>query len=357
MKIGSEETKFLEIKHFPDNLKAKNVIFVVGDGAGFSQVTLSRIVIGGLDYRLAIDQLPIQGASLTHPFGNVVTDSAAAGTAWATGNKTKNRYLSVDLNKDNLKTLPEILSEKGYLSGLVATSSITHATPAAFYAHIDSRYETIEIAKQLLFSPINIALGGGLEFFDLKEVDETHVLINKKNYLKFDFKNNKKILGLFDEDGIVRSSKNPTQQEMTNFALKQLDMDQSECTGFFLMTEGSQIDWAGHDNDAEKMVTEFQDFDNTISDLINFVTEDEETLLIITADHETGGLQILRQSNDRVTFQWGTGRHTGAPVGVYAYGPGAENFTGLMDNTDIHYKILDALDYQNLEDKTCDLYQ
>ena len=144
MKIGSKETKFLEIKHFPDNLKAKNVIFIVGDGAGFSQVTLSRIVIGGLDYRLAIDQLPIQGASLTHPYGNVVTDSAAAGTAWATGNKTKNRYLSVDPNKDNLKTLPEILSEKGYLSGLVATSSITHATPAAFYAHIDSRYETIE---------------------------------------------------------------------------------------------------------------------------------------------------------------------------------------------------------------------
>ena len=357
MKIGSEETKFLEIKHFPDNLKAKNVIFVVGDGAGFSQVTLSRIVIGGLDYRLAIDQLPIHGASLTHPFGNVVTDSAAAGTAWATGNKTKNRYLSVDPNKDNLKTLPEILSEKGYLSGLVATSSVTHATPAAFYAHIDSRYETIKIAKQLLSSPLNIALGGGLEFFDLNEVDETHVLIDKKNYLKFDFKNNKKILGLFDEDGIVRSSKNPTQQEMTNFALKQLDMDQSECTGFFLMTEGSQIDWAGHDNDAEKMVTEFQDFDNTISDLINFVTEDEETLLIITADHETGGLQILRQNNDRVTFQWGTSRHTGAPVGVYAYGPGAENFTGLMDNTDIHYKILDALDHQNLEDKTCDLYQ
>ena len=90
--------------------------------------------------------------------------------------------MSVDPNKDNLKTLPEILSEKGYLSGLVATSSITHATPAAFYAHIDSRYETIEIAKQLLSSPINIALGGGLEFFDLKEVDETHVLINKKNY-------------------------------------------------------------------------------------------------------------------------------------------------------------------------------
>ena len=357
MKIGSEKTKFLEIKNFPDNLKAKNVIFVVGDGAGFSNVTLSRIVIGGLDYRLAIDQLPIQGASLTHPFGNVVTDSAAAGTAWATGNKTKNRYLSVDSNKENLKTLPEILSEKGYLSGLVATSSITHATPAAFYAHIDSRYETIQIAKQLLSSPINIALGGGQEFFDLKMVEETHVLIDKKNYLKFDFKNNKKILGLFDEDGIVRSSQNPTQQEMTNFALKQLDMDQSECTGFFLMTEGSQIDWAGHDNDAEKMVTEFQDFDNTISDLINFVTEDKETLLIITADHETGGLQILRQNNDRVIFQWGTARHTGAPVGVYAYGPGAENFTGLMDNTDIHFKILDALDHQNLEDKTCDLYR
>ena len=348
MKIGSEETKFLEIKHFPDNLKAKNVIFVVGDGAGFSQVTLSRIVIGGLDYRLAIDQLPIQGASLTHPFGNVVTDSAAAGTAWATGNKTKNRYLSVDPNKDNLKTLPEILSEKGYLSGLVATSSITHATPAAFYAHIDSRYKEIEIANQLLESPIKVALGGGKEFFDLDKVNAEHTLLLSKTELK-SINSKSKIIGLFDEDGIKRSPEKPTQLDMTKFALSHLEQSTKNCSGFFLMSEGSQIDWAGHSNDTNYLINEFIDFDNTIKDLINFVTIDENTLLIVTADHETGGLQVLKQEKGKIIIQWLNGKHTAQPVTVHAYGPGANLFTGLMDNTEIHNKILEIINYKNLK--------
>ena len=103
------------------------------------------------------------------------------------------------------------------------------------------------------------------------------------------------------------------------------------------MTEGSQIDWAGHDNNASEMIEEFRDFDLTIKDLINFVNENKETLLIVTSDHETGGLQILRQNDDNVVIQWGTGRHTSIPVGVQAYGPGAELFQGLMDNTCLLY--------------------
>ena len=103
------------------------------------------------------------------------------------------------------------------------------------------------------------------------------------------------------------------------------------------------------------MIEEFKDFDETIMDLINFVTEDQETLLIITADHETGGLKILNQKNGFALFKWATGSHTSEPVGVYAYGPGAELFNGMMDNTDIHYKILEAIDYMNLDDTVCDL--
>ena len=139
---------------------------------------------------------------------------------------------------------------------------------------------------------------------------------------------------------------------MTNFALNHLN---KQCNGFFLMTEGSQIDWAAHDNDANKMIEEFKDFDLTIRDLINFVNEDNETLLIVTSDHETGGLQILKQDDDKVLVQWGTGRHTSIPVGVHAYGPGAELFQGLIDNSDIHYKILDAIVYKNLDNQSCNI--
>ena len=353
IEIGSKETQHLKIKDFPGSLKAKNVILVVGDGTGLNQITASRLAIGGPDHKLSIDQLPHQGISLTHSFDDIYTDSAAAATAWATGFKTKNKYLSINAEKKKLKTILEMLDSKGYLSGIVATSSVTHATPAAFYSHIDYRYKEIEIANQLVNSSVNISLGGGQEFFDLDELKKTHHLLTNKEALKKNFITSKRIIGLFDKDGIVRSPDKPSQREMTNFALEQLK--NNKCSGFFLMTEGSQIDWAAHDNNIVKMIEEFKDFDETIMDLINFVTEDQETLLIITADHETGGLKILNQKNGFALIQWGTGSHTSEPVGVYAYGPGAELFNGMMDNTDIHYKILEAIDYMNLDDAVCDL--
>ena len=352
VKIGSKETEFIEIKDFSDDLKAKNIILVIGDGVGPNQITLSRIAIGGLDFRLFIDQMPYHGTSLTHSYDNAYTDSAAAATAWSTGFKTKTRYLSLNPDKKILETVVELLNKKGYASGVVATSSVTHATPAALYAHIDNRYEYKEIANQLINSSIHIALGGGRKLFDLNKINDTHHVLTSKESLQLNFDYSKKLIGLFDDDGIERSNEKPTQRQMTNFALKHLN---KQCNGFFLMTEGSQIDWAGHDNDANKMIEEFRDFDLTIKDLIKFVNKNNDTLLIITSDHETGGLQILKQDNDNVIIQWGTGRHTSTPVGVHAYGPGAELFQGLMDNTDIHYKMLEAIDYKNLENQTCNI--
>ena len=350
--IGTNETEVIEIKNFSDNLKAKNIILVIGDGVGPNQITLSRIAIGGLDHRLFIDQMPYHGTSLTHSYNNAYTDSAAAATTWSTGHKTKNRYLSLDPDKEVLETIVEMLHKKGYASGIVATSSVTHATPAALYAHTDSRYEYKNIANQLINSPIDIALGGGKELFDLNKINDTHHVLTAKESLQLNFDYSKKLIGLFDDDGIQRSNEKPTQRQMTNFALEHLN---NQCNGFFLMTEGSQIDWAGHDNDANKMVEEFRDFDLTIKDLIKFVNKNSNTLLIVTSDHETGGLQILKQDGDKVIIQWGTDRHTSIPVGVQAYGPGAELFQGLMDNTDIHYKMLEAIDYKNLENQTCDI--
>ena len=178
--IGTKKTEFIEIKDFPNNLKAKNIILAIGDGVGPNQITLSRIAIGGLDHRLFIDQIPYLGTSLTHSYNNAYTDSAAAATAWSTGYKTRNRYLSLDPDKKILDTIVEMLHEKGYASGIVATSSVTHATPAALYAHIDSRYEYKNIANQLINSSIDIAMGGGKEFFDLNKINDTHHVLTEK---------------------------------------------------------------------------------------------------------------------------------------------------------------------------------
>lgn len=349
---GNEVLSKLEIKEFEG--RPKNIILLIGDGAGLNQITLSRMAISGVNSRLYIDQLPYSGISLTHSADNIITDSAAAATAWATGTKTKNKFISVTPNEKALTSLTEALFEKGFLSGVVATSSITHATPAAFYAHVNNRYKEKKIASQLQNSNINIAFGGGLNFFDLSATNNQIKYIYDLDELKNINTSSKRIIGLFDNDGIRRSPDRPSQQLMTKKALDILAKRTAECSGFFLMTEGSQIDWASHDNDASRMITEFRDFDLSIKYAVEFINTRDDTLLIVTADHETGGLQILKEDNDLVHIQWGTGSHTGIPVGVFSYGPGAELFTGTMDNTEIHTKILEIIDFDSIPDSSCE---
>jgi alkaline phosphatase len=351
IELGSEIQDPVKIKSF-EKVKPKNIILLIGDGTGFNQIALSRMAIAGYDSRLYLDKLPFTGISLTHSADNIVTDSAAAATAWSTGHKTNNKFLSIKPNKEVLQTLPEKLYRKGFLSGLVATSSITHATPAAFYAHVDNRYKEKEIARQLQGSSINIALGGGKKFFDIDQ-ENINYLYNLNDLPKDGPGTSKRVIGLFANDGIRRSEASPTQLAMTSAAIEHLLSRTSNCSGFFLMSEGSQIDWAGHDNDAKKMIEEFRDFDATIKEVIKFINKNKNTLLIVTADHETGGLQILKKSKNLIKVQWGTGSHTAGPVGVFSYGPGAENFEGTMDNTDIHNKILNLLSFNDLEDSSC----
>ena len=349
---GNEVLSKLEIKEFEG--RPKNIILLIGDGTGLNQITLSRMAISGVNSRLYIDQLPYSGISLTHSADNIITDSAAAATAWATGTKTKNKFISVTPNEKVLTSLTEAIFKKGYLSGIVATSSITHATPAAFYAHVNNRYKEKKIASQLQNSNINIAFGGGLNFFDLSATNDQIKYIYDLDELKNINTSSKRIIGLFDNDGIRRSPDRPSQQLMTKKALDILAKRTVECSGFFLMTEGSQIDWASHDNDASRMIAEFRDFDLSIKSAVEFINTRDDTLLIVTADHETGGLQILKEDNDLVHIQWGTGSHTGIPVGVFSYGPGAELFTGTMDNTEIHTKILEIIDFDSIPDSSCE---
>lgn len=351
--IGSD-TKISTPLKSTSELKAKNIILLIGDGMGPNHVALAKFATGGPDHRLSFENFPFTGIVYTHSVDSLYTDSAASATAWSTGIKTINRFLAIDAEKNFLPTIPELLSTKGYKSGLVATSSVTHATPAAFYAHIDSRYKEKEIAKMLIDSDIDIALGGGRDFFDVEIVDDGPLMIFEKNFLNSNTLNSKKrIIGLFDEDGIKRRLDAPTQLEMTEFALRFLENKSKNCAGFFLMSEGSQIDWAGHANNVEYMLVEFADFDATVQAAADFAAASQNTLVLVTADHSTGGLVLQRPRGSKVPAQWTTGSHDLSPINIYAYGPGAELFSGVMDNTEIFDRILLALDYKNLESANC----
>jgi alkaline phosphatase len=253
-----------------------------------------------------------------------------------------------------LPTIPELLSTKGYLTGMVATSSITHATPAAFYAHIKSRSKHKQIAQMLVESDIAIALGGGSEFFKLPLSDQAiHIIENGSSLGQDDLAQHPRVLGLFGEDGLDRRLSPPTQLKMTETALDFLDSKTLNCSGFFLMSEGSQIDWAGHDNNVKYMLAEFADFDDSIAAAIEFAKQDKETLILVTADHATGGLVLQKPRGSSVRAQWTTTSHDLSSINIYAYGPGAEKFSGVMDNTEIFDRMLQALDYENLDSNNC----
>ncbi len=351
--LGSN-TKSPSILEQTTQPKAKNVILLIGDGMGPNQVALAKFATGGPDHRLSFENFPITGIVYNHSANSLYTDSAAAATSWSTGVKTINRYLAVDAEKKFLPTIPELLSTKGYKSGLVATSSITHATPAAFYAHIDSRYKEKEIANMLVNSDIDIALGGGAEFFDVPPSEDNPFMIYDKELLDSNLLSSKKqVIGLFSEDGLDRRLGPPTQLEMTDVALSFLEEKSQNCTGFFLMSEGSQIDWGGHDNNVKYVLAEFTDFDETVQAATNFAVENKDTLILVTADHATGGLVLQKPKGSKVRAQWTTGSHDLSPINIYAYGPSSELFSGVMDNTEIFDRILLALDYDNLDSSNC----
>jgi len=355
--------------------KAKNVIFLIGDGMSVSQVTAYRLLKGGVNSRIAVDKFPYSGIVLTHAENAIITDSASSATAYRTGFKTNNGALGMDSEKNNLENLTETLDRHGFVSSLLATSEVTHATPAAFAAHVDLRWKTDEISIQMMESNVVTILGGGRHFFLpeeeggkrkdernlLEEVNSSHVVLTTKEDM-FNFDNNKrgKIVGLFADEHLrsldtpENHNYEPSLSEMLEFAVKRSDKYIDEgCKGFFVMGEGSQVDWAGHSNNLEYLKREMNDLDTAVEWALEFAKANKDTLVVVTADHETGGL-LIEPSNpadyggNEVKFSFNTavgrGTHTGVPVPIYAYGPGAENFTGTLDNTDVYKAILASLE-------------
>ncbi len=322
----------------------KNIIFLIGDGMGVSYVSASVISMKN-DQFTRFNSI---GFQVTCSADKLVTDSAASGTALATGNKTANGIIGMDPDSNVFKNVREYAEEAGKFTGVVSTSSITHATPASFVGHVIKRSMENKIAEQFISSGIEVAIGAGKKFFlpELRE-DDVNVADSMKNLgytLYYDFDKLKsarddKIIGLLEDKALPRGDdRDYTLGELTGKALEVLSKGDK---GFFLMVEGSQIDWAGHNNDEDYAKSEQKDFNTAIKTALDFAEKDGNTLVIVTADHETGGMALTGGDRDDIDFDFVSKHHTASMIPVFAKGPGEEKFTGIYENTEIGKKLID----------------
>lgn len=327
--------------------KVKNIILLIGDGMGVAQVYAGMSVAQD---KLNLERSTYFGYSKTYSANNYTTDSGAGGTAISTGHKTKNGAIAVDTNDVPLKTILEYANQNQLSTGLVASCNLTHATPASFIAHQINRYMPKEIALDFLKTEVDVLIGGGKVLFDtlgiISEMKEKGYQVTY-NLDSVD-ENNNSALACFVADNHPSSifdGRGDMLPKATEIALKKLGANQN---GFFLMVEGSQIDWAGHDNNQEYVTSELIDFDKAVGKAYDFADQNPGTLVIVTADHETGGITLPSGniSENSVNASFSTGGHTGVMVPVFAYGTGAESFSAIMENTDIFYKMMEAFQFQ-----------
>lgn len=334
--------------------KPKRIILLIGDGMGLTQIsTLFLEKDNTNNFKRFRDIGFINTRSGSHK----ITDSAAGATAFASGVKTYNGAIGVDLDTNSVPNLVDYFSERKYKTGMIATSSITHATPAAFYAHTNHRNNHYDIAQQLLKSDVDFFVGGGRGYFypfvsDMKlynwQIDSSACCEFNKEFV-YDPEQRYGFLSTTGALPTMKLDRGSYLMHASEGALKYFDK-----SPFFMMIEGSQIDWGGHANDYEYVVTEMTDFDETVGAMLDFAEQDKNTLVIVTADHETGGLSLggqnyinkdgnTRQRYNVVAPSFNTGGHTTTLIPVFAYGPGSELFQGVYENTDIYKKIKDLV--------------
>ncbi len=329
--------------------KPENIILFIGDGMGVACITAGDIACDDLN----MEKMPVGGLLKTYPAGQgIVTDSAASGTALATGIKTENGMISMSPDGRILKTSMETAMKKGMKTGVVVTCSVTHATPAVFLSHAESRNMYLDIALQEASSGVDILFGGGRAYFLPTEdggkredgknlLDQMKVsgyeIISLPEKIRTEKISTGKKAGFFSDGHMPRvADRNPALAEMTRTALELLKNKK----GFFLMVEGSQIDWANHANDADWMIKETLDFDAAVGAALEFAKKNPATLIIVTSDHETGGLSVIgRNSSGKIETSYATDDHTASMVPLFASGPGSAAFGGIHDNTFIGKEI------------------
>lgn len=330
----------------------KNIILMIGDGMGIAQITASMYLNRKGSY---LEQFPVVGLQKTFSGDNIITDSAAGATAMACGVKTYNNAIGVDMDTIPVQSILELAEKNGLATGLIATSPVTHATPASFISHSAHRQFMEEIALGFMDTKIDFLVGGGKKYFDRRESDDRDLYQELKDdgyyvsdYFKKDifetYINHKKNFVFFTGDEDPPHAKNGRKYLPYISSRGATFLKKRNDKGFFLMIEGSQIDWGGHQNDAEWLITEMDDFNTAIGRILKFAKKEKETLVIVTADHECGGFSINNGSTkDELITAFTNNGHTADMVPVFAFGPQAELFHGIYDNTEIFTKMKKAL--------------
>ncbi len=298
--------------------------------------------------RNAFERFPVVGLSKTSSSDNWVTDSGAGATVFSIGKKTFNGAIGVDSLGKEAPNLFELIKPMGWKTGVVATSSVTHATPASFYAHVASRKSEDAIADFLLRGTCDVAIGGGIKFF--KNRADKRDLFSELQSQGFTCIANPelssvsaaRLVYVCDSNGMktMQQGRGDFLSKATKQATSSLMKDNKK-QSYFLMVEGSQIDWGGHDNNFDYMKAELIDFNEVINQVLDEAIRDGNTLVVVTADHETGGLSLIENKENKSTFKvhYSTGGHSGVMVPVFAYGPGAEEFAGIYPNNHVFFKF------------------
>lgn len=321
-------------------IRSKNVILMIGDGTGLAEMFAGYTVNKGA---LNIFQMKQLGLSKTASTDNYHTDSAAGGSAMGTGTKTHNRAIGLDNTYVSIPVIPELLAPKGIQSGVIVTEEITGATPASFYGHTADRDSTYTLEKQLLSSKLQLAVGGGRESLD-KDFGQQLASSGIQVYDNLDNWNattkNRTLVILPNK--VVSSMRNGRGNYLKTALKKALQQLNASGKGFFLMVEGSRIDQGGHMNDLDYLVREMLDFDEAVGEALRFADQDKQTTVIVTADHETGGLALMDGDIASGTLRghFATNDHTGIPVMVFAYGPNSQLFRGVYENNEIFHKMM-----------------
>lgn len=333
---------------------AKNIILLIGDGMGVAQLYAGMVANNG---HLNIEKMKHIGLSKTNSATDFATDSGAAGTALATGQKTYQKAIGVNIDTIPIKSILEIAEDNNKATGLIASSTITHATPASFIAHQPIRYNYEEIAEDFLKTDIEVFIGGGLKHFndrkdgqDLTQILKNNgydVILNPDDIIN---STSDKIAGLIYEDSPPKYSEGRGDM-LPNSTVKAIVTLNRNTNGFFLMVEGSQIDWGAHKKNTDYVVEEMLDFDRTVGEVLKFAEADGNTLVIVTADHETGGMTINDGDIEKgeIKAKYTSFHHTGVMVPVFAYGPGSEDFCGIYENTEIFNKMKEAFGFTDLQ--------
>lgn len=326
--------------------KPKNIILMVGDGMSLSAMYTAWTLNHG---KLNIENCEYIGLSKTYSADDLITDSGAGGTAFATGHKTKNGSVGVDADGKPQRSVLEIARDNQLSTGLIATCNILDATPASFIAKIADRDKWDEIAIQYVNNDVDFVCGGGWDFFKTRKDgrDLTKELSAKGFQLPRTVEELEKI-----ESGkvfaLIANDFLPVPKErgdaLPRAAMKAIELLSQNNKGFFLMIEGSMIDDWEHRKNLEIAMDEALDFDRTIGEVLKWAAKDGETLVVITADHGTGGLTLLGGdlAKGKVEGHFSTSGHSGVMVPVYSFGPKAETFAGIYENTDLFTKILQA---------------